>query len=159
MLSTVPPPVPEMPMMPSNDASTSATEAPLPAQILVIDDDPIVREMMISAMTQAGYRAHGVGNGKQAILWLQENAASLVISDIFMPEGDGLEVIRYLRQAKAHIPILAVSGGNPLIRQDYLVIAQQLGADQVLSKPIRPHDLLRTVKSLLEAEPSQSSAQ
>ena len=145
--------------MPNEDASTTSSGPSPAARILVIDDDPIVREVIVNTLTQAGYSAHGIGDGKRAILWLRENAVSLVISDIFMPEGDGLEVIRFLRQDRPMIPILAVSGGNPLIRQDYLVIARQLGADQVLAKPIRPHDLVQTVEALLGGKHTETLAQ
>ena len=135
--------------MPNEDASTQSVGSSTAPQILVIDDDPIAREVIVSALTRAGYSTHSIGNGKSAIVWLEENAVALVISDIFMPEGDGLEVIRFLRQARPSVAILAVSGGNPLIRQDYLVIARQLGADRVLAKPIRPHDLVQTVATML----------
>ena len=141
--------------MNDDDAAPWSADRPTEGRILVIDDDPIFCQMMVGALSRAGFPVHAVANGEQGVDWLRENTAVLVISDIFMPRSDGLEVIRFVRQLRPAIPILAVSGGNPLINQDYLMIARQLGADRALSKPIRPHDLVETVRDMLDPRPDR----
>lgn len=66
-----------------------------------------------------------------------------------MPEGDGIEVIRFIRSQRPGTPILVISGGNSLIGHDYLKIATQLGADRVLAKPFRPNHLLDVIQEML----------
>src|SRR6056297_870619 len=76
------------------------------ARILVIEDDPATLDLMVRAMEKAGHSVRGVVDGRRAIEWLEHNQADAVVSDIFMPEGDGIEVIRFIRSQRPGTPIL-----------------------------------------------------
>ena len=80
------------------------------------------------------------------------SARALVVTDIFMPEKEGIETIRLLRQQAPDLPILAISGSG---LKDYLHFAMQLGATAALSKPFSAHQLLETVTQLVEGSPSR----
>lgn len=128
-------------------------------RILVIEDDVTTLDLITRVLTQGGYTVHGLADGRRAIEWLESNAVDLVVSDIFMPEGDGIEVIRFVRSHSRATPLLVISGGNSLIGQDYLKVASQLGADRVLAKPFRPVDILSVVEEMLTAREALSPAQ
>lgn len=133
-------------MQEQHSFDTSSGDRP---QILVVEDDPATLNLIVRAIKMAGHRVHGLADGRRAIEWLEHNQADAVVSDIFMPEGDGIEVIRFVRSQRPGIPILVVSGGNRLIGQDYLKVATQLGADRVLAKPFRPREILCLIEEML----------
>lgn len=117
--------------------------------ILVIDDDADLRALMATALGSCGYEVLTSGNGRHAVRTLVERPVDLVITDVFMPEFDGLEVIRAVRDCADHLPILAVSGGSGYVGFDGLSIARLLGADAVLAKPFALAALQRQVRALL----------
>jgi CheY-like chemotaxis protein len=120
------------------------------ARILVIDDDPDVREMICCVLETSGHEALAFHNGRAAIERLQRDPADLLITDIFMPDIDGLETIRRIRRTRGEMPIIAISGVD-YGRIDYLDIAEKFGAAATLKKPFRPRDLLELVKRALAA--------
>ena len=119
------------------------------AHILVIDDDPVLRRVITLALEAAGHTVLRCENGKKAIDFLAHQPADLLITDIIMPEMDGVETVRAARQLQPHLPILAISGGGSFDPGDYLGIAKAFGATAVLPKPFRPADLVKTVEGLL----------
>ena len=121
------------------------------AYILVIDDDAVLRRVITLALEQAGHSVLRCENGRKAIEFLTHEHADLLITDIVMPEMDGVETVRAARQMKPHLPILAISGGGSFDPQDYLGIAQAFGANAVLPKPFRPAELIEKVGALLAA--------
>jgi len=121
------------------------------AHILVIDDDPVLRRVITLALEGAGHSVLRCENGKKAIDFLAHEHADLLITDIIMPEMDGVETVRAALQLRPDLPILAMSGGGSFDPADYLGIAQAFGATAVLSKPFRPADLVAMVAKLLAA--------
>lgn len=119
--------------------------------ILVIDDEPDVRLVVRLALERQGFGVRVHGNGRNAVADLRARPVDLVVTDLFMPEFDGLEVIRAIRAWDEAVPIVAVSGGSGYLARDFLPVARQLGADAVLSKPFPLDDLLREVRRLLAA--------
>jgi CheY-like chemotaxis protein len=117
--------------------------------ILVIEDQPEIRSFLAVVLKRAGYLVHLAENGHAGIECLTAELPDLVITDIFMPKNDGLEVIRAARKLKADLPIIAISGGTPMISRDYLPVASNFGATATLMKPIAPHDLLAAVRQVL----------
>jgi CheY-like chemotaxis protein len=79
----------------------------------------------------------------------EEHAADLVITDIIMPETEGMEIIHWLHDASPNLPIIAISGGSPKGLGSYLATAQQLGASRTLAKPFSGKALIDTVRELL----------
>lgn len=118
--------------------------------ILAIDDDEQLRVMIEDILVAEGYTVHLAENGREGMRVFAAEPPDLVITDLVMPEGEGLETISAIRQVSTELPILAISGGIPGIATDFLPVAKGLGANDALAKPIRPDALLGKVKALLE---------
>lgn len=118
-------------------------------RILVIDDNPLVRATLRSILAAAGYEVVLASDGKAGLDEFRRRPSDLVITDIVMPEIEGIETIRQLRGLAPELPILAISGGGRGIPLDYLRMAQQLGASDVLSKPFEADELLSSVTRCL----------
>jgi CheY-like chemotaxis protein len=121
------------------------------AHILVIDDDPVLRRVITLALEGAGHSVLRCENGRKAIDFLSHEHADLLITDIVMPEMDGVETVRAARRLLPDLPILAISGGGSFDPKDYLGLAQVFGANAVMPKPLRPADLIELVGKLLTA--------
>ena len=120
---------------------------PNQVQILVIDDDADLRALLERLLAAAGYAVDLAPDGKQGVLHFRANLPRFVLSDLFMPNQEGLETIMQLHKEFPGIPIIAMSGktaGKPL-----LPIAQKLGAVAFLEKPFTPDELLRAVSKAL----------
>lgn len=121
------------------------------ADILIIDDDPSMRRLMIRILTAAGHRVRDAADGKVGLDLFRQARPDLVITDILMPEREGIETICQLRTEAAKPLILAISGGGSL----YLRFATELGASAQLAKPFATAQLLQAVADLLGgAEPN-----
>ena len=118
-------------------------------RILVIDDDDVVRQALRAILEAAAYDVMEASDGKAGLQVYQEQGAELVIVDIFMPEQDGLEVIRALRAAIPPPKIVAISGGGQTVQGDMLKVAAAFGASRTLRKPFEPRDLLTTIRDVL----------
>ena len=123
------------------------------AEILVIDDDPRMRRAAQRILQAAGYGVRTYENGTGAIADLAAEPADLLITDIFMPDMEGLETIRRARELRPAMPIMAITGLS-FDERDYLEIALRFGAAATLKKPFRPAELLETVARLLAARPA-----
>jgi CheY-like chemotaxis protein len=118
--------------------------------ILVADDDDRVRYTIRARLEQAGYDVHEAANGSAAIQALYALPFDLVITDILMPDRDGLETIMHVRKRTPHTKVIAISGAADAL---FLADAAGLGAHGVLSKPFKPNDLLLMVQNLLRPVP------
>lgn len=119
--------------------------------ILVVDDDEFVLEVLSEMLRFEGYEVATALDGRQAERRIQEaeRAFDLVITDIIMPEQEGIETISRLRRAYRHLPIIAISGGGHSGPGAYLDMACQIGANAALTKPFELSDLVSTVTDLL----------
>lgn len=113
--------------------------------ILVVDDEPAVREVMVIALRRAGHRVLGVADGKKASRSMREEPFDVVVTDLLMPERDGLELIREVRAHYPKVRIIATSGGGRVNGQQYLQLAKGMGAHGLLAKPFLPGDLCEAV--------------
>ncbi len=127
------------------------------ASILVIDDDRQVRVLLQEMLESAGHRVETAENGAVGLEAISRSAFDLVISDIFMPEMEGIETILSLRRDRPELKIIAISGGSPRAPMDFLPMARLAGAVATLEKPILRRDLLNAVDSALAA-PAKSNA-
>jgi len=121
------------------------------ARILVIDDDDMVRSLLIRALTRGGHEASGASDGAEGVLYVQENPVDLVITDIFMPQQEGLATIMQLRRSRPGSRIIAISGGGARESLDVLPVAAALGAAKTLRKPFTPSEVLEAVREVLES--------
>jgi CheY-like chemotaxis protein len=119
------------------------------ARILLIDDDDSVRTMLRLTLTQFGHVVTEARNGKEGLDKFADSHADLVITDIVMPEKEGIEVIMELRQRQPELKIIAMSGGGRIGPVDYLRIAGFLGAVKGLTKPFSNEVLLAAIDELL----------
>lgn len=119
-------------------------------QILIIDDDAQVRSMLAETLRLEGYEVAEAANGKEGVELYREQPTPLVITDIIMPEQDGVEAIHALRREFPLVKIIAISGGSANIRGDYLLgTANALGAVRTFSKPVDISELLAAVGAIL----------
>lgn len=118
-------------------------------KILVIDDDPQIRQMLREVLVWAGYDVFEAENGREGLLQQRRHLADLVITDLIMPEQEGLETIAVLKKEFPGLKIIAVSGGGRVGPDMYLPTAQEFGADMVFSKPFDIIRLSEAVKELL----------
>lgn len=117
-----------------------------PIRILVVDDDAGVRQVLRSMLVPAGYDVELAVNGRQAIEKLKGEPCDLVITDLVMPEQEGIETIKQLRRDFPEVKIIAISGA---FGGDYLRIAGFLGAHRTMAKPVRMETVLRVVAETL----------
>lgn len=120
-------------------------------RILLVDDDDPFRKMLMLTLTKMGHHVMEARNGKEALKLFAHVAPDLVISDLIMPEKEGLETIGELRRKHPGVKIIAMSGGGRVSATDYLKIARALGADHVLAKPFSNDELKAAVAGLVAA--------
>ena len=119
------------------------------ARVLVIDDSPDIRAILREAFELHGYDVEVAHNGRVGLRLLREQPADVVITDIFMPEQDGIETILELRRDFPDVKIIAMSGGGTTGNLSYLPAAQQLGAVHSVAKPFDCLEVVATVRELL----------
>jgi len=121
--------------------------------ILVVDDDPQVLEVVGEMLKLEGYAVATAADGREAVAKFRAASFDLVITDLIMPEKEGLETISEMRALRADIPVIAMSGGGRVGPMDYLETARYIGAAATLAKPFTRVELISLVGSLLsEAE-------
>ena len=118
-------------------------------KILVIDDDEQMRVLLRQVMEWAGYEVVEAADGRAGVHLQRQHRAALVITDLIMPEQEGLETITALRRDYPGLKIIAISGGGRVGPEAYLPAARELGADRVFSKPFDVRELAETVRELL----------
>lgn len=111
-------------------------------RVLVVDDDPTLLLVLARAFTRAGYITRTAENGRRALELLKTYEPELVVTDIVMPEMEGIGVIRAIKQMADPPKVIAMSGTGAVSRRNYLNWAKHLGADEVLTKPFRLDEML-----------------
>jgi CheY-like chemotaxis protein len=122
------------------------------ANILLVEDDPLVLETLTAVLESKGHRVTSASNGLVALKEYAKAAFDLVISDIIMPDMEGIGMILELRRNNPDIKILAISGGGRTGNTDFLHVAKKLGAMAILQKPIRPVELFHTLDQCLDSD-------
>lgn len=118
-------------------------------RILLVDDDDMSRGAIHKMLERAGYAVESTSDGDEVIRMYGQQAADLVITDLIMPDKDGLEIIQDLRRLNPKVRILAISGGGRVDANEYLAVARKFGAVEVLSKPFTKDELRKAVDSAL----------
>jgi len=118
-------------------------------RILIIDDDFHVRDMLERLLRRAGYDSQLAENGVEALKIHRENPVDLVITDIIMPEKEGLEIITEFRRDYPSVKLIAISGGGRIGPANYLKMAKLLGVDRTFAKPVDTSQLLSAIGELL----------
>ena len=125
------------------------TTAPKKTRILVIDDDELVRDTLRAVLESSGYEVLLAADGDDGLRVFAAESAAMIITDIVMPNREGIETIGELRRMAPDAKIVAISGGGQKGSSDYLRAAQLLGANRTLRKPFTPDELLAVADELL----------
>jgi len=117
-------------------------------RVLIVDDDPDIVRLVRYNLSHSGYEVQSAGTGREALELVQKQPPDLVVLDVMLPDVDGLEVCRTLRQqfSSRRIPILMLTARGEEIDR---VVGFELGADDYVSKPFSPRELVLRVKSIL----------
>jgi two-component system alkaline phosphatase synthesis response regulator PhoP len=123
--------------------------------VLLVDDDPALLMVLARGFARAGYAIQTAENGRKALELLKSYRPELVVTDIVMPEMEGIGAIMAIRQMADPPKIIAMSGTGPVGRRNYLKWAKHLGADEVIAKPFCLDEMLELAGQLLARTPDQ----
>ncbi|MGH6965009.1 MAG: response regulator [Phenylobacterium sp.] len=128
-------------------------------KVIVIDDDPAVRSVIVAAFNRVGCETRWAVDGRSGVRLFNAEPAHLVVTDIVMPNQEGIETIMQQTRRERPPRVIAISGGGRRGGQDFLVWASHLGADATLPKPFRTSQLIEVARALLERRtpPAESS--
>ena len=128
-------------------------------RILLIEDDENIRRMLLMSLESYGYLVTEAGDGKEGLASYKASPADLVITDLVMPEKEGLETIRELRKTNPRVKIIAMSGGSRSNAGENLKMAKLFGAAALVSKPFEVSKLAQTIAELLGERPADGAVQ
>ena len=116
--------------------------------VVVIDDDVWLAKAIEQVLIQEGFSVHLFNNGRGALECLARESVDLVVTDIYMEQMDGMEIIRAVKESHPAVKIIVMSGGSQMVDMDCLTVAEMIGADRALAKPIKMARLLEVVAEL-----------
>ena len=120
------------------------------ARILVIDDDEQMRSMLRQMLERAGHEVVLASNGLEGMRLYRQESTDLIITDIIMPEKEGLQTIRELKTEFPDLKVIAISGGGSKGNMDFLPVAKVFGAKRIVTKPFKSQVMLDIVDDVLE---------
>jgi len=130
----------------TDPAGPNVATAPEPSVVLVADDSVEIQETLRAWLGEAGYRVICVGSGMEAVRWIRQRSFDAVITEVILPNGDGLELISALKRFQPTVPVIAYSGGGRYLSiSDCLRVARGFGAFATLAKPARQDEMVQLV--------------
>ena len=118
--------------------------------ILVVDDEPAIRDLLVIMLETSGHTVSTAEDGVQAPKIMASQPIDVVITDLLMPERDGLEFISEIRKKFPKVKIIAMSGGGHIARDSYLRIAKTFGAQFLLEKPFNQAGVMEALETVLK---------
>jgi DNA-binding response OmpR family regulator len=118
-------------------------------RILIIDDDPQILDILGQILEREGHQVVAALNGKEGLKLYRENPTDLIITDLIMPDKEGIETIMELRRDFPDVKIIAISGGGHNHADQYLSMALKFGVQRTFAKPVARAELLKAVRELL----------
>ena len=115
-------------------------------KILIVDDEQLIREGLKIALEQEGYLVQIAEDGRDALKIMESYKPDVIVTDIIMPEKDGIELIINIRKTNKDMRIIAISGGGRISAKDHLRIASKLGADCIITKPFSAKELIARIE-------------
>ena len=134
-----------LPSPPKAPIASTVADVPQPSRILVVDDDPTIRDVLCRYLTHAGFEVLTADDGAQALVAVAEQSPDLVVLDVMLPALDGIEVCRQLR-ATTPVPVVMLTA---LGEEDDRVIGLEVGADDYVAKPFSPRELVARIQAVL----------
>ncbi len=125
-------------------------------RILLVEDDRAVRDLLYRQLTDAGYDVEVAEDGTDGLKIYRDQQPDLVVTDIIMPEMEGIQMMRELRRESPDVRVIAISGGGRGSADTYLQLAARMGAKSTLEKPVRQDTLLAAVEDALSGEECES---
>jgi CheY-like chemotaxis protein len=122
------------------------------ARVLVVDDQPEIRRVMLRLLEREGHTTAEAEGGAEGLRQVAAQPVDLVVTDLFMPDMDGLEFMRELARRRPGMKVIAVSGGGFMDAASILAVASTLGAVRTLSKPFEALQFLALVAEVLAAD-------
>jgi DNA-binding response OmpR family regulator len=119
------------------------------SRILIVDDEANIRSLIKEILEANGYDVDEACDGNAALKSMNDVRADLVITDMLMPDKEGLETMREIRSEHPGVKIIAISGGGLIGPESYLTLAKSLGADRTFTKPFDLHDVLNAIEELV----------
>jgi len=126
-------------------------------RILVIDDEPLVRSTVVTMLNREGFSVEEASDGQAGIAMFHKNPPDVVITDIFMPNRDGIEIVMELKRSSPRTKIIAMTGGGQTRMMEIASAAKLLGADHILHKPFESESLVAAVNAALGTPPPPRS--
>ncbi len=120
-------------------------------KVLVIDDDKLVRIMCKNILSKEGHTVIEAINGNDGLRLFKAESPDITITDMLMPDKEGLETISDIKKINKNAKIIAMSSGGNTLNMSFLKLAQQIGADSLLKKPFKPSELLATMQLVIKA--------
>lgn len=117
-------------------------------KVLVIDDEAAMRTLFSAVLREAGHEVYEAADGRAGLALYHQHRPELVITDIIMPNQEGIETIRLLHAENPEVKIIAISGGGRIGELDFLRIAKEFGAVATLAKPFRKQEFLNLLREL-----------
>jgi two-component system, chemotaxis family, chemotaxis protein CheY len=135
-------------------ASANDPDEGAPPEVLLVEDDPDLLLLLTAAFVREGFRTHSARNGRQGVELLRTLKPDLMVTDIVMPEMEGIGTILEARRCSPETKVIAISGGGHYGRsKSFLEWASELGADEVLAKPFRMSSLIMAARVVLDQPP------
>jgi CheY-like chemotaxis protein len=131
-----------------NGSSTYSWET---LKVLIIDDDELIRLTFRNMLKKTQCTILEAKNGNEGLAAYRVSRPDIVITDMLMPEKEGLETISQIRAFDPDAKIIAMSGGGGTKNMSFLELAKKVGANQILSKPVKPDQLFSTINILLQS--------
>ncbi|MCP5156606.1 MAG: response regulator [Ectothiorhodospiraceae bacterium] len=116
--------------------------------VMVVDDDDVLRSYLQELLEGEGYTTIVASNGREALKRMSDGVPDIVLTDLVMPECEGVELMQSVRREIGPVPVIAMSGGRRM-SSTYLEVADRLGADATLAKPFKARELLDTIERIL----------
>jgi DNA-binding NtrC family response regulator len=123
----------------------SITRGSALAEVLLIDDDDLIRESLEAALLHYGHDVRLANGARMAFKMIEERAPQVIVTDIMMPDIDGIGVVQEVKKRWPALPVIAISGGGMSPSDDILTMASVLGATATLSKPFDIAELSRII--------------
>ena len=138
--------------------ATMVVAKPAAVCLLIVDDNAQFGASLVALLQRSGFAADTVRNGGRALAYLSRQHVDILLTDIFMPNGDGLELLCELYRRRILLRVVAMTGGEDTGMPDMLQVATLMGAECTIRKPFEPAHLLKLIRGMLDAMPAGNAA-